>query len=80
LKGAIFDIVRLNIAIDPELMRAARKARPGATKRAVVEEGLRLVAQLGTQEKIRALRERLKWEGALSVMRRDVCRLRPIGR
>ena len=35
--------MRTNIVIDDELMAAALKARPNATKRSVVEEGLRLV-------------------------------------
>ena len=41
--------MRTNIVIDDALMAAALKARPKATKRAVVEEGLRLVAFLQSQ-------------------------------
>jgi Arc/MetJ family transcription regulator len=63
--------VRTNIEIDDKLMRAARKARPGVTKRALVEEGLRLVAELGAQAQIRSLRGQLKWEGDLEKMRND---------
>jgi len=63
--------MRTNIVIDDRLMREALRARPGATKKAVVEEGLRLLAQLGRQAKIRALRGALKWEGDLAAMRHD---------
>jgi Arc/MetJ family transcription regulator len=63
--------MRTNIVIDDELMAAALKARPNATKRSVVEEGLRLVAQLHRQRRIRSLRGKLPWEADLETMRRD---------
>jgi Arc/MetJ family transcription regulator len=63
--------MRTNIVIDDELMAAALKARPNATKRSVVEEGLRLVAQLHRQRRVRSLRGKLRWEGDLETMRRD---------
>jgi Arc/MetJ family transcription regulator len=65
-------IVRTNIVIDDILMKEASKARPLATKRAIVEEGLRLVAGLGKQCRIRRLRGKLKWQGDLDAMREDV--------
>jgi Arc/MetJ family transcription regulator len=64
-------IVRTNIVIDDDLMAAALEARPNATKRAVVEEGLRLVALVHRQKKLRALRGKLRWSGDLENMRRD---------
>jgi len=64
-------IVRTNIVIDDDLMAAALEARPNATKRAVVEEGLRLVALVHRQKKIRSLRGKLRWSGDLENMRRD---------
>jgi Arc/MetJ family transcription regulator len=64
-------IMRTNIVIDDALMAAALKARPNATKRAVVEEGLRLVALLQRQRRGRSLRGRLRWSGNLETMRRD---------
>ena len=67
----ILHIMRTNIVIDDELMAAALKARPNATKRSVVEEGLRLVAQLHRQRRVRSLRGKLRWEGDLETMRRD---------
>ena len=67
----VLHIVRTNIVIDDELMAAALKARPNATKRSVVEEGLRLVARLNRQRRVRSLRGKLRWEGNLETMRRD---------
>ena len=64
-------IVRTNIVIDDDLMAAALEARPDATKRAVVEEGLKLVALVHGQKKVRSLRGRLRWSGDLESMRRD---------
>ena len=69
--GLILHIMRTNIVIDDELMAAALKARPNATKRSVVEEGLRLVAQLHRQRRVRSLRGKLRWEADLETMRRD---------
>jgi len=63
--------MRTNIVIDDELMAAALKARPNATKRSVVEEGLRLVARLHRQRRVRSLKGKLRWEGNLETMRRD---------
>jgi len=63
--------MRTNIVIDDELMKSALKVRPDATKRAVVEEGLRLLVQMGEQKSVRKFRGRLKWEGDLEAMRVD---------
>jgi Arc/MetJ family transcription regulator len=71
ISGGYIHIVRTNIVIDNDLMAAALKARPNATKRAVVEEGLRLVALVHRQKKVRSLRGKLRWSGDLESMRRD---------
>jgi Arc/MetJ family transcription regulator len=63
--------MRTNIVIDDTLMAAALAARPNATKRAVVEEGLRLVALLRRQRVGRSLRGKLGWSGNLETMRSD---------
>lgn len=63
--------MRTNIVIDDTVMRDAAKARPNATKRALVEEGLRLVAGLGRQRRLRQLRSKLQWHGDLDAMRTD---------
>jgi len=64
-------IMRTNIVIDDDLMAAALEARPDATKRAVVEEGLKLVALVHRQKRVRSLRGKLRWSGDLESMRRD---------
>jgi Arc/MetJ family transcription regulator len=63
--------VRTNIVIDDDLMAAALAARPNSTKRAVVEEGLKLLALVHRQKKVRSLRGKLPWAGDLETMRRD---------
>jgi Arc/MetJ family transcription regulator len=61
--------VRTNIEIDDKLLADAMKASGLATKRATVEEGLRLLVRLRAQR--RALEELrgLGWEGNLDEMR-----------
>lgn len=61
--------MRTNIVIDNSLMRQAMKATGLSTKKAVVEEGLRLLIRAKGQEAIRRLRGKVAWEGDLSVMR-----------
>jgi Arc/MetJ family transcription regulator len=61
--------MRTNIVIDNSLMRQAMKATGLATKRAVVEEGLRLLIKVKGQEGIRRLRGKVAWEGDLNAMR-----------
>ena len=61
--------MRTNIEIDDELMKQAMKASNAATKKGVVEDGLRLAVRLKAQEGIRALRGKVKWEGNLDEMR-----------
>jgi Arc/MetJ family transcription regulator len=61
--------MRTNIVIDNGLMRQAMKATGLSTKKAVVEEGLRLLIKVKAQEGIRRLRGKVEWEGDLSAMR-----------
>lgn len=63
--------MRTNIVINDELMNEALHLTEHKTKKAVVEEGLRLLVRLKKQEKIRSLRGKLKWEGDLEKMRLD---------
>lgn len=63
--------MRTNVVIDDELMQAAQKVKPLATKRTLVEEGLRLLVLLGKQQNVRSLRGKLNWEGNLEEMRMD---------
>ena len=63
--------IRTNIVIDEELMARAKELTGLSTKRAVVEEALRVLVGLKEQEAVRGLRGRLRWEGDLDEMRRD---------
>ena len=57
--------MRTNIDIDDDLMRQAMRSSGARTKRAVVEEGLRLLIQTRGQATMRRLRGKVKWEGDL---------------
>lgn len=57
--------MRTNIEIDDELMAAALRATGLRTKRAAVEEGLKLLIKLSRQREIDRLFGKLKWEGDL---------------
>lgn len=61
--------MRTNIVIDNGLMRQAMRATGLSTKRAVVEEGLRLLIKVKGQEGLRRLRGKGKWEGDLNERR-----------
>jgi Arc/MetJ family transcription regulator len=61
--------MRTNIAIDDNLVRAAMRATGLTTKRAVVEQGLRMLIQVKAQTGIRRLRGKVKWDGNLNEMR-----------
>lgn len=63
--------MRTNIEIDENLMEEAMKASGFSTKKATVEEGLRLLVRLKKQERIKEYRGKLKWEGNLDKMRND---------
>jgi Arc/MetJ family transcription regulator len=60
--------MRANIVIDNSLMRQAMKATGLSTKKAVVEEGLRMLIKVKGQEGIRRLRGKVEWEGDLVAM------------
>jgi Arc/MetJ family transcription regulator len=61
--------MRTNIDIDDDLMRQAMRSSGARTKRAVVEEGLRLLIQTRAQRSIRRLRGKVRWEGNLEASR-----------
>ncbi|MEO7271654.1 MAG: type II toxin-antitoxin system VapB family antitoxin [Vicinamibacterales bacterium] len=61
--------MRTSIDIDDQLMRQAMKSSGARTKRAVVEEGLRLLILTRSQKSIRRLRGTVDWEGDLNVSR-----------
>lgn len=61
--------MRTNIVLDDKLVQEAMQATGLATKRAVVEAGLRLLVQTRAQKGIRRLRGKVTWEGNLDEMR-----------
>ncbi len=61
--------MRTNIVIDDKLMASAIKATGLKTKRAVVEQGLKLIIRQNRQQAVRKLRGKLNWEGDLDNMR-----------
>ncbi len=63
--------MRTNIEIDDGLMARAMRASGLKTKRATVEEALRLLTQMRAQQKLLSLRGKLNWTGDLDAMRRD---------
>ena len=63
--------MRTNIDIDDELMEAALQAARRKTKKATVEEALRLLVHTRAQGRLRELRGKLNWEGSLEELRRD---------
>jgi Arc/MetJ family transcription regulator len=61
--------MRTNIDIDDRLMRLAMRSSGARTKRAAVEEGLRLLIRTRSQKSIRRLRGKVSWEGDLETSR-----------
>lgn len=63
--------MRTNIVIDDQLMDQAINLSGLDTKKAVVEQALKLYIQLLQQAALRELRGKLRWEGDLDQMRQD---------
>jgi len=63
--------VRTNIEIDDKLLSAAMRASGCRTKRATVEEGLRLLARQKAYRAILELRGKVHWQGDPDAMRRQ---------
>jgi Arc/MetJ family transcription regulator len=63
--------MRTNIEIDDDLMDEALKLTGLPTKRAVVEEGLRLMVRLRKQARTLKALKGLGWEGDLDEMRQN---------
>jgi Arc/MetJ family transcription regulator len=57
--------MRTNIEIDDRLMRAAMRSSGRRTKRATVDEALRLLVQIKAQTGIRQLRGKIRLRGNL---------------
>jgi Arc/MetJ family transcription regulator len=58
-------MMRINIDINDRLMRQAVKSSRSRTRRAAIEEGLRLLIQTRAQTAIRRLRGKIRWNGDL---------------
>ena len=63
--------MRTNIVIDDQLLVEAMGLSQLKTKKATVEEGLRLLIQVKKQAQIRKLRGKLQWDSDLEQMRSD---------
>ena len=63
--------MRTSIQIDDDLMAQAMKAGGFKTRKAAVEEALRLFVRTRSQGRLRGLRGKLRWDGSLEEMRRD---------
>jgi Arc/MetJ family transcription regulator len=57
--------LRTYIDIDDDLMEQAMKSTGAKTKKAAVEEALRLLVQTRAQERIHKLRGKVQWRGNL---------------
>jgi Arc/MetJ family transcription regulator len=64
--------MRTNIEIDDQLLSRAMTATGLVTKRATVEEGLRLLVQVREQAEAFANLKGLGWDGDLDAMRQAV--------
>ena len=63
------DTVRTNVVVDQQLIAEALELTGLKTKKAVIEEALRTLTRLKRQERVRALRGQLHWEGDLDEQR-----------
>jgi predicted nucleic acid-binding protein/Arc/MetJ family transcription regulator len=63
--------VRTNIEIDDALMRQAMRRSGATTKKAAVDEALRLLVKTHEQGSISRWRGKVRWEGNLKQLRRS---------
>jgi Arc/MetJ family transcription regulator len=63
--------MRTNIEIDDEVMKEALTRSGLRTKKAVVDEALKLFVRLQRQKDLLALAGKVKWEGDLDQMRQN---------
>ncbi|MBZ0256346.1 type II toxin-antitoxin system VapB family antitoxin [bacterium] len=61
--------MRTNIVIDDQLMESALQVSGLNTKKAAIEEGLKLLIELKQQASIKKYRGKLQWSGNLEEMR-----------
>jgi Arc/MetJ family transcription regulator len=58
--------MRTNLELNDRLIAEARKLTGLKTKKAIVDEALRLLIRMYRQRKVRSLRGKLEWQGDLS--------------
>ena len=63
--------MRTNIVIDDELLNEVIRLTGAKTKKDAVEMGLRTLVRVKKQEKIKAYKGKLLWDGDLDSMRTD---------
>ncbi|MCB0597631.1 MAG: type II toxin-antitoxin system VapB family antitoxin [Lewinellaceae bacterium] len=63
--------MQTSIKVDDQLMDTALELSGFKSKKAVVEEALKIFVQMLQQRSIQELRGKLKWEGDLEQMRTD---------
>lgn len=63
--------MRTNVVIDDKLMESALKQSGLKTKKATIEEGLKLLVKFKKQAELKKYRGKLKWDGDLDKMRTD---------
>ena len=68
--------MRTNIVLDDKLIAQVMKDGDFSSRRAAVEEGLKMLLRLKAQKKIRSLQGKIRWEGNLSSMRLDLSQKR----
>lgn len=62
--------MRTNIVLNDALVKQAQKLSGLKTKKAVVEEGLRVLIRMHRQRNVRELRGKLNWDGDLNELRK----------
>ena len=62
--------MRTNIELNDTLVKQAQKLTGLKTKKAVVEEGLRVLIRMYRQRNVRELRGKLDWYGDLNELRK----------
>jgi len=63
--------MRTNIVLDDTLINKALKIGGLKTKKATIENALRLFIQIRGQQKIKGLKGKIHWEGNIEEMRKD---------
>jgi len=63
--------MRTNIVLDDSIMKTALEIGGFKTKKATIENALRLFIQVKGQQKIKKLKGKIHWEGNLEEMRKD---------